>query len=92
MHQVQEGEEPIAAKALRGFGERAILELVDDFDSKTYRAVYTVRFAGMVYVLPIFQKKAKKGIATSQQDIEPIKARLRDAEEHYRALADKGGR
>jgi phage-related protein len=38
LHQVQEGEEPIAAKALKGFGGRAILELVDDFDSNTYRA------------------------------------------------------
>jgi len=38
--------------------------LVDDFDSNTYRAVYTVRFAGVVYVLHSFQKKAKKGIAT----------------------------
>jgi phage-related protein len=92
LHQVQEGEEPIAAKALRGFGGRAILELVDDFDSNTYRAVYTVRFAGMVYVLHAFQKKAKKGIATPQQDIELIKSRLRDAEEQYRARTDKGGR
>ena len=92
LHQVQEGEEPIAAKALKGFGGRAILELVDDFDSNTYRAVYTVRFAGLVYVLHAFQKKAKKGIATPQQDIELIKSRLRDAEEHYRARADKGGR
>jgi phage-related protein len=92
LHQVQEGEEPIAAKALKGFGGRAILELIDDFDSDTYRAVYTVRFAGVVYVLHAFQKKAKKGIATPQQDIELIKSRLRDAEEHYRARADKGGR
>lgn len=66
--------------------------MVDDFDSNTYRAVYTVRFAGMVYVLHAFQKKAKKGIATPQQDIELIKSRLRDAEEHYRARTDKGGR
>jgi hypothetical protein len=54
------------------------------------RAVYTVRFAGMVYVLHAFQKKAKKGIATPQQDIELIKSRLRDAELHYRTLTEKG--
>ncbi len=47
LNQVQEGDEPLAAKALKGFGGRAVLELVDDFDGDTYRAVYTVRFAGM---------------------------------------------
>ncbi len=73
-------------------GGQTVLELVDDFDSNTYRAVYTVRFAGTVYVPHAFQKKAKKGIATPQQDIELIKSRLRNAEEHYRARADKGGR
>ena len=80
----------MAAKALRGFGGRTVLELVEDFDSDTYRAVYTVRFAGVVYVLHAFQKKAKKGIATPQQDIELIKSRLRDAELHYRARIEKG--
>jgi phage-related protein len=92
LHQVQEGDEPLAAKALKGFGGRSILELVDDFDGDTYRAVYTVRFAGFVYVLHAFQKKAKKGIATPQRDMELIKARLRDAETHYRGQHEKGGR
>ena len=68
------------------------MELVDDFDSDTYRTVYTVRFAGVVYVLDAFQKRAKKGIATPQQDLDLIKSRLRDAELHYRAHTDKGGR
>ena len=82
--QVQHGDEPVAAKALRGFGGRSVLELVDDFDGDTYRAVYTVRFAEVVYVPHAFQKKAKKGISTPQHDIELIKARLRDAEMHFR--------
>lgn len=90
LNAVQEGGEPVAAKALRGFGGRTVLELVEDFDSDTYRAVYTVKFAGVVYVLHAFQKKAKKGIATPQQDIELIKSRLRDAELHYRARIEKG--
>jgi phage-related protein len=92
LNQVQEGEEPIAAKALKGFGGRAVLELLDDFDGDTYRAVYTVRFAGVVYVLHAFQKKAKKGIATPQHEIGLIKSRLRDAEMHYRARTEKEGR
>jgi phage-related protein len=90
LNEVQKGGEPLGAKALRGFGGRAVLELVDDYDSNTYRAVYTVRFAGVVYVLHAFQKKAKKGIATPQQDIELIKSRLRDAELHYRARTESG--
>lgn len=90
LNEVQEGGEPVAAKALRGFGGRTVLELVEDFDSDTYRAVYAVRFAGVVYVLHAFQKKAKKGIATRQQDIELIKSRLRDAELHFRARIEKG--
>lgn len=89
LNEVQEGGEPLAAKALRGFGGRAILELVDDFDGDTYRTVYTIRFADVVYVLHAFQKKAKKGIATPQKDIELIKSRLRDAELHHRARTKK---
>jgi phage-related protein len=46
----------------------------------------------VVYVLHAFQKKAKKGIATPRQDLDLIKSRLRDAELHYRARTDKGGR
>ena len=92
LNAVQEGGEPVAAKALRGFGGRTVLELIEDFDSDTYRAVYTVRFAGVVYVLHAFQKKAKKGIATPQQDIELIKSRLRDAELHYLARIENGER
>ncbi len=92
LYQVQEGDEPIAAKALKGFGGRAVLEIVDDFDGDTYRAVYTVRFAGIVYVLHAFQKKAKTGRATPKHEIELIKSRLRDAEVHYRARSDKGER
>jgi phage-related protein len=92
LQQVQEGDEPLAAKALRGFGGRGVLELVEDFDGNTYRAVYTVRFASIVYVLHAFQKKAKKGIATPQREIELIKSRLREAEMHHRERTGIGGR
>jgi phage-related protein len=55
-----------------------------------YRAVYTVKFAGVVYVLHAFQKKSKKGIATPQREIDLIKARVKRAEEHYRISYLKG--
>jgi phage-related protein len=83
------GEHP-SAKALKGFGGRGVLEIVDDFDGDTYRAVYTVKFAGVIYVLHAFQKKSKKGVATPQRDIDLIKARLKRAEEHYRENYVKG--
>jgi phage-related protein len=81
------GEHP-AAKALKGFGGRSVLEIVDDFDGDTYRAVYTVRFAGVLYVLHTFQKKAKKGIA----ELEVIRNRLKRAREHYEANYGKGAK
>ncbi|MEH2531653.1 phage-related protein [Bradyrhizobium sp. AZCC 1588] len=60
-----------------------MLEVVDDEDGDTYRAVYTVRFAAVVYILHAFQKKSKKGSETPKRDIEVIKARLKVAEAHY---------
>ena len=86
----QLGDEHPAAKALKGFGGRGVLEIVDDFDGDTYRAVYTVKFAGVVYVLHAFQKKSKKGIATPQREIDLIKARLKRAEDHYEGNFAKG--
>ena len=54
-----------------------MLEIVDDYDGDAYRAVYTVKFAGIVFVLHAFQKKSKRGIATPKADLELIKRRLK---------------
>lgn len=43
-----------------------VFEIVEDHVGDTYRAVYTVPFAGAVYVLHAFQKKSKTGIKTPQ--------------------------
>ena len=72
------------AKALKGFSGRGVLEIVEDHDGNAYRAVYTVRLEGAIYVLPAFQKKSKKGSTTPVPDIELIKKRLTRAEEHHR--------
>lgn len=45
------GGMPRVAKPLRGFGGAGVLELVEDYDRGTYRAVYTVNFPGVVYML-----------------------------------------
>ena len=73
-------------RAFRGAG---VLEVVDDFDGDTYRAVYTVRYAGVLYVLDAFQKKSKKGAATPKGDINRIKRRLKLAKEHFDATYGK---
>jgi phage-related protein len=61
-----------------------VLEIVAAHDGDTYRAVYTVKFEDAVYVLHAFQKKSTKGIATPQREIDLIRRRLADAEQHYR--------
>jgi len=67
-----------------------VLELVEDHRGDTDRAVYTVRFATKIYVLPVFQKKSKRGIATPQKDIALIRARLSWAERLYAGKAWEG--
>jgi len=70
-------------QAAQRFPGAGVLEIVDDFDGDTYRAVYTVRFAGAVYVLHAFQKKSKHGITTPRPDLELVKRRLKRAREDY---------
>jgi phage-related protein len=79
----QLGRKAPYAKPLKGFGSAGVLEVVDDFDGDTYRAVYTVRFAGVVYVLHAFQKKSKHGITTPKADLNLIEQRLKRAREDY---------
>jgi phage-related protein len=90
INDAQNGDEHPRARALKGFGGRSVLEVVDDEDGDTYRAVYTVRFAGVIYVLHAFQKKSRKGIETPKHEIDVIKARLKLAEAHYRQNYGKG--
>ena len=72
------------AKPLKGFSGAGVLEIVEDHDGDTFRAAYTVRFADVVYVLHVFQKKSKRGIATPREDLEKIKSRLKMAAELHR--------
>lgn len=83
LYQAQKGEKSERAKPLKGFGSAAVLEVVENNIGGTYRAVYTVKFKEVVAVLHVFQKKSKQGIATSLQDINLIKNRLRLAQQEY---------
>ena len=69
------------AKVLSGFGGAGVLEAIKDYRGDTFRAVYTLKYAGTVYVLHSFQKKSKTGRATPRRDMELIKQRLREAEQ-----------
>ena len=81
----QAGGKHVDAKPLSGFGSAGVLEVVEDLQGDAYRAVYTVRFAGVVYVLHCFQKKSKSGIKTPQKDLDLIKTRLKAAETDFEA-------
>ena len=86
LYLAQRGEKHVDAKPLKGFGGAGVLELVEDHDGNTYRAVYTVRLAGAVYALHAFQKKSKKAIRTPKNHLDLIRERLRRAEQHHREL------
>jgi phage-related protein len=73
------------AKVLRGFGGAGVVEIIEDWDGNTYRAVYTVKFSAFVYVLHCFQKKSKRGAQTPSADVALIRSRLRLAEADYQA-------
>ena len=81
------------AKVLTGFGSAGVLEVVEDHQGDTYRAVYTVKFVGWVYVLHCFQKKSKSGSATPKPDMDLINSRLKAAKQDFEAwLAQQGAR
>ena len=83
LHLAQEGEKAPNVKPLTGFQGASVLEIRDNYLGDTYRAIYTVKFHEVVYVLHAFQKKSKKGIATPKHEIDLIERRLRKAKEHY---------
>jgi phage-related protein len=93
LHRVQIGAapfppaKPLAEGVLKGLG---IHELAADYDGDTYRAVYTVKLEGVLYVLHAFKKKSKTGIATPRQDIELIRSRYAVAVQTHARLFTGG--
>ena len=81
------GKHP-SAKPWRGEG-RGVFEVVEDHRGNSYRAVYTVRFEGIVYVLHAFQKKSPTGIHTSRRDVDLIARRLNAARTDFEARYGK---
>jgi phage-related protein len=88
----QQGGKHQDTKPLTGFGGAGVVEIIKDYRGDTFRAVYTLRLAGAVYVLHVFQKKSKIGRKTPKSDIELIKKRLREAERIALELSEEGER
>jgi phage-related protein len=84
LYTAQQGVTDPAAKPLKGFGGARVMEIVERYRTDAYRAVYTAHFDNAVYVLHVFQKKSKSGIATPRHEIELIRRRLAEAERHHR--------
>ena len=80
----QKGGQAENTKALKGFGGANVIEIIDSDASGTYRVVYCVKMAEVVFVLNVFQKKSKHGIKTPQEEILLVKSRLKLAEEIYK--------
>ncbi len=84
LYVAQRGGKHQDAKVLSGFGGAGVLEVIKDHRGDTFRTVYTLKYAGTIYVLHAFQKKSKSGRQTPRRDIELIKQRLHEAEQMAR--------
>lgn len=80
---IREGDRPEQEKVLKGFKGASVRELKLNERAGTFRVIYTVQFEQAIYVLHAFQKKSKKGIETTKQDIDLIKQRLQSALADY---------
>jgi phage-related protein len=84
LYAAQQGETDPAAKSLKGFGGTRVMEIVERHRTDAFRAVYTALFAEAIYVLHVFQKKSKHGIATPKPDMELIRRRFAEARRLHR--------
>ena len=90
LHIAQTGDKHEDTQPLKGFGGAGVLEVVSDHVGDTFRAVYTVKFAQVIYVLHAFQKKSKTGSKTTAKDMALIARRLKVAEADYKAQRTGG--
>lgn len=92
LDEAQQGKKHPDAKPLTGFGGASVLEVVDNYATDTYRAVYTVRFEEAIYVLHLFQKKSTQGRKTSQHDLEAVRTRLQQAQALHEEFLQQEGK
>lgn len=82
LHLAQQGSKHPNAKPFKIRDETGVFEIVSDFNTDTYRAVYAINIDERLYVLHSFKKKSKKGSKTPQPDVDLIKRRLLKAKEY----------
>ncbi len=84
LHLAQIGQEDSDSKPLKGFGSANVREIIRNDSEGTYRAVYTLEFKDIIYVLHVFKKKSKTGIETPKQEMELIRNRIKMAQCIYK--------
>ncbi len=85
----QQGEKHLHSKPLKGFLSANVIEIIENFNTDTYRVVYTVRFKNLVYILHAFQKKSTSGIKTPKRDINLINSGLKMVEAHFKLISQE---
>jgi phage-related protein len=86
LYLAQIGKRHESSRVLRGFGDASVVELIESSAGNTYRAVYTVRFRAAIFVLHVFQKKSKRGVATPKHHLDLVATRLWRAAELAKEL------
>ena len=75
------GETATHVKPFKGVGS-GIFEIAERYSKDAYRLIYAVQIGEKLYVLHVFQKKSKSGITTPNSDVDLIKKRYKEAQEH----------
>ncbi|MBI2683766.1 MAG: type II toxin-antitoxin system RelE/ParE family toxin [Acidobacteriales bacterium] len=70
------------AKPWKGEGA-GVLEIVAEYRTDAFRAIYTVQFRSTVYAVHVFQKKSPHGAKTPLSDVRLVRERLKLARAHY---------
>lgn len=83
--EIQHGITPENASPFELSQANEVMKLTERSGGDTYRCVYAAKFELAVYVLHVFQKKSKSGIATPKRDIDLVYSRLERAKTDYEA-------
>jgi phage-related protein len=77
---LQDGLIPKDAKPFKSVGS-GVFEIALKHNKDAYRCIQALCVGEAIYILHVFQKKSKTGIATPQKDIDLIKQRYKEAVE-----------
>lgn len=74
------GQTAAHIKPFKGVGS-GVMEIAERYDTNAYRLIYAVQIGKSIYVLHVFQKKSKSGVATPPMDVDLIVKRYKEARE-----------